>query len=178
MASEFSLPESAAAKPLSPYELTCSASCPQGSGTEGHRRWPLHPLPTEAGTSREAESDVTGDLRFLTHLPQSIFFSVTCLSDWPEVLISQTLLLSPQHLSLAWTPWSLAYPHLSSGCQSRTLQSSVLGTETLTVPQPPHWPSPLCRQPGPAGITASLPPSLPPSHRHGTIYGSPGPSHP
>lgn len=132
------------------------------------------PPPCRGRMSREAEGDVTGDFRFLPHLPKSSFFRAICPSDLPKALTSQTPLLPPQHLSLVWPLQSLTCPQLSLGRQPQILQLLVLGRDPHGSPAP-DWPSPGCRQPGPAGITASLPPSFPPTS---TIYGSPGPSHP
>lgn len=75
------------------------------------------PSPPRRGRDvREAESDITGDLRFLAHLPKSSFSRVTGPSDLPKALISQSLLLSPQHLSQMWPLRRLTYPQLSLGC--------------------------------------------------------------
>lgn len=89
-------------------------------------------IPCRDRDVREAESVVTGALRFLTHLPHSSFFRVTCPSDFPEALIPW----SPLHLSPVWHLHSLTLSQLSLGVQSQLLWLPVVGTETLAVTQP------------------------------------------
>lgn len=136
--------------------------CPQGLGTAGQRRQSLCPLHAEARMS--ARLGVMSPLTsgFSPSFPEAVSLE-TLVHGLPRALTPQSLLLSPQHLSLVWPLQSLTYTQLSLECHSQFLRLPGVGTETLIVPQPPppppHWPSPPCGQPGPAGITQL--PSLP-----------------
>lgn len=135
------------------------ASCCQRLGTEGQRRQSLCPPPAEAGVPERL-----GVTSLLTSGFSSIFLtalsSVTCpgIARSPHTTVP-TAAASALVRGVASAELHLPPPPALTGVPVSTSRVARSWHRDPHHPPAPHWPSPPCGQPGPAGITQL--PSLP-----------------